>query len=109
MCNLAKIHHWRDRELSLPRLRSWTTMAAAWRCTHDTGSLEWTMMAAAWRCTHDTGSLEWTTMAAAVEELAVLGPVTSWLRIRRFVVEQSVGERALRLTGGDAVAMSWIW
>ncbi|CAN7043392.1 unnamed protein product, partial [Brassica oleracea var. botrytis] len=90
MCNLAKIHHWRDRELSLPRLQSWTTMAAAWRCTHD------------------TGSLEWTTMAAAVEELAVLGPVTSWLRIRRFVVEQSVRER-LRLTGGDAVAMSWIW
>ena len=60
MCNLAKIHHWRDLELSLPRLRSWTTMAAAWRCTHD------------------TGSLEWMTMAAAVEELAVFGPVKSW-------------------------------
>ncbi|KAG2281158.1 hypothetical protein Bca4012_049623 [Brassica carinata] len=35
-------------------------------------------MAAAWRCTHDTGSLDRTPMAAAVEELAVLGPVTSW-------------------------------
>ncbi|WZZ32722.1 hypothetical protein YC2023_016123 [Brassica napus] len=59
-------------------------------------------MAAAWRCTHDTGSLDRTPMAAAVEELAVLGEARS--RVESTAVEESRRGTNRGQGGGAAVA-----